>query len=82
MNGKTTILCALGVLALLFAGIAVLTNQPDTIITIHIPAWLRAGGSVAGLAGLVLWGKRDLWRHLGPSFEAVSDWLSDDESEA
>jgi hypothetical protein len=80
MNGKTTILCVLAVLALLFAGIALLTNQPETIITIHIPAWLRAGGSVVGLAGLVLWLRRDLWHLIGPSFDAVSDWLSDDES--
>ena len=81
MNDRTAILCALGVLALLFAGIAVITHQPDTIITIHIPAWLRAGGSIVGLAALVLWLRRDLWRWIGPSFDAVSDWLAD-ESEA
>lgn len=78
MNAKTTILCALAVLALLLGGIAVITHQPDTIITIHIPAWLRAAGSVVGLAGLVLWFRRDLWRWIGPSYDAVSDWLSDE----
>ena len=81
MNDKTSMLCALGVLAILFAGIAVFTHQPDTIIVITVPAWLRAAGSVVGFTGMVLWLRRDVWRWIGPSMDAACDWLDDDESE-
>ncbi len=79
MSTKAGILVALGALAILLAGLAHLTHQPATIIVITIPAWLRAGGAVAGLAGLVLWLRRDLWRVLDEPLLAVSAWLQDEE---
>jgi hypothetical protein len=79
MNSKTGILVVLAVLALLFAGVALLTHQPPTIITIVIPAWLRAGGAVIGMAGLVLWLRRDLWHLVDEPLSAIGSWLRDEE---
>jgi hypothetical protein len=81
LSSKASILLVLGVLALLLGGLATLTNQPATVITIVVPAWLRASGAVVGLGGLALWMRRDLWRWIDEPFAAVSAWLNDEEGD-
>jgi hypothetical protein len=80
MNAKTSILASFGVLALLLAGLAILQGTQPTVytFTITIPAWLRYGGGVVGLAALALWlrAERPQWQ---PHLDAAADWLASDD---
>lgn len=77
MNSKTAIVLSLGLLAILFAGLARLTHQPDTIIIVTIPSWIRAAGAVGLLAIVVFWLRAHLWA-AAPNVERLADWLADD----
>lgn len=77
VNPKTTIAVSLGILAILFVGIAILTHQPDTIIVITIPAWLRAAGASTLFGLSIFWLRSHLW-HIAPVMDRLGDWLEDD----
>jgi len=80
VNAKTSIAASLSILAILFVGIAILTHQPDTIVVITIPSWLRAGGAVGVLSVVIFWLHANLW-HLDAAMNAAAAWLAADESQ-